>query len=89
MSRRAIEIVAENRIREAMAEGKFDNLPGLGRPIPDLDEPYDPDWWVKRWIVRERLKGVLSGKEWEAARRDLRPERRGGAFSGGEGAERS
>jgi DnaJ-like protein len=25
-------LVAENRIREAMAEGQFDNLPGAGQP---------------------------------------------------------
>jgi hypothetical protein len=29
--------LAENRIREAMAEGKFDNLPGAGQPL-DLEE---------------------------------------------------
>jgi hypothetical protein len=29
--------IAENRIREAMAEGKFDDLSGAGAPI-DLDE---------------------------------------------------
>ena len=56
-TRRIIERVAEGKIREAMAEGAFDNLPGAGKPIPGLlDEPYDPDWWVKRWIERERLR---------------------------------
>jgi hypothetical protein len=29
--------VAENRIREAMAQGEFDNLPGAGRPL-DLED---------------------------------------------------
>jgi len=29
--------VAEQRIREALAEGRFDNLPGAGQPI-DLEE---------------------------------------------------
>lgn len=29
--------IAENRIREAMAEGKFDKLAGAGQPL-DLDE---------------------------------------------------
>ena len=32
----AWERIAENRIREAMQEGEFDNLPGAGKPI-DLD----------------------------------------------------
>jgi hypothetical protein len=29
--------IAENRIREAMAQGQFDNLPNAGRPL-NLDE---------------------------------------------------
>ena len=32
----AFERVAENKIREAMQQGEFDNLPGAGKPI-DLD----------------------------------------------------
>ena len=66
-SRRAIELVAENRIRHAMEEGKFEDLPGFGKPIPDIDEPYDPMWWVKKWIKREKLGKALAGKidkEW-------------------------
>ena len=46
-SARVTEFVAENRIRTAIEEGKFDNLAGTGRPLSDIDEPYDPDWWVK------------------------------------------
>jgi hypothetical protein len=44
MSDRAIQIVAENRIREAMQAGAFDNLPGFGEPSSLIDEPYDPHW---------------------------------------------
>jgi hypothetical protein len=33
----AFERVAENKIREAMERGEFDNLPGAGKPL-DLDE---------------------------------------------------
>ena len=29
--------IAESRIREAMAQGEFDNLPGAGKPL-DLEE---------------------------------------------------
>ena len=47
------------QIRNAMARGEFDNLPGTGKPIPGLDKPYDPDWWVKRLIERENITGVL------------------------------
>jgi hypothetical protein len=60
MSRRAVELVAENRIREAIEEGKFDDLPGFGKPIEDIDEPYDPDWWIKKWIRREGMSRMLA-----------------------------
>jgi Domain of unknown function (DUF1992) len=45
----------ERQIREATERGEFDNLPGAGRPIPDLDEPHDELWWVKRKLRREDL----------------------------------
>jgi hypothetical protein len=60
LSRRAIELVAENRIREAIEQGQFENLSGFGQPIEDMDEPYDPDWWVKKWIRREGLSKTLA-----------------------------
>jgi hypothetical protein len=47
--------LVERRIREAMDRGEFDNLPGAGKPIPDLDVDYDPAWWVRKWVQRERL----------------------------------
>jgi hypothetical protein len=47
----------ERKIREAIARGEFDDLPGSGDPIPDLDD--DPMWWVKKWVERERLKDAL------------------------------
>jgi hypothetical protein len=58
-SRSAVQLVAENRIRQAMEEGQFDDLPGLGKPIPDIDEPYDPNWWAKQWIRREGAGRLL------------------------------
>lgn len=48
----------EYLIRDAMAQGKFDNLKYAGKPIPGLGESYDPDWWVKGLIQREHLTGV-------------------------------
>ena len=47
--------LVERQIREAMDRGEFDDLPGAGKPIEDLDRPYDPAWWATRWIRRERL----------------------------------
>jgi DnaJ-like protein len=45
----------EELIRQAEAEGAFQDLPGAGKPLPDLDKPYDPDWWVKQLVRRERV----------------------------------
>ena len=59
-TRRAIELVAENRIRQAIEEGQFDNLSGQGQPIPDIDEPYDPLWWVKKWVRREQMGNLVA-----------------------------
>ncbi|HQG43546.1 MAG TPA: DUF1992 domain-containing protein, partial [Spirochaetota bacterium] len=28
------ELIAEQRIRDAMERGEFDNLPGMGKPLP-------------------------------------------------------
>ena len=44
----------EELIRLAHEEGAFDNLPGAGKPL-DLGESYDPDWWVKKLVRRERV----------------------------------
>ena len=45
-------------IRDAMARGEFDNLKYAGKPIPDLGENPDPDWWIKGLIRRENLTGL-------------------------------
>jgi len=55
--------VAENRILEAIEQGAFDNLPGAGKPLPDIDQPYDPLWWVKTKVARERLKVTRADAE--------------------------
>jgi hypothetical protein len=49
------ESFIEQQIREAMEEGAFDNLRGKGQPIPDLGREYDPDWWAKKLIEREKV----------------------------------
>ncbi|WP_460812245.1 DnaJ family domain-containing protein [Nocardioides salsibiostraticola] len=45
----------DQQIRVAMARGDFDNLPGAGKPIKDLDGAYDPDWWLKKLVEREQI----------------------------------
>lgn len=47
------------QVREAMARGDFDNLPGTGKPIKNLGTQHDPNWWVKQLIEREKITGVL------------------------------
>ena len=47
--------LAEQRIAEAQAQGKFDNLPGFGQPIPGIDQPHDELWWVKKKLERENI----------------------------------
>jgi hypothetical protein len=54
-SERALQIVADNKIRTAIEAGEFDDLPGLGKPSPLIDEPYDPLWWVRRKLRQENL----------------------------------
>jgi hypothetical protein len=71
---RAARLVAENRIREAIEQGAFDDLPGAGKPLPDIDEPYDEMWWVRKWVQRERLRGAIR----EDLLAALRERRRGG-----------
>jgi hypothetical protein len=45
----------EAQIRVAREQGAFDNLPGAGKPLPNLDQAYDPLWWVKQLLQREQL----------------------------------
>jgi hypothetical protein len=61
----------ERQIRAATERGEFDNLPGAGKPIPDLDEPHDELWWVKGKLRREHFAylppTIALRKEAEAA----------------------
>jgi DnaJ-like protein len=43
----------ERQIREATERGAFDNLPGAGKPIPDLDRPFTAERWALDWVQRE------------------------------------
>jgi hypothetical protein len=52
---RAIRIIAEDKIQSAIRAGEFDNLSGLGEPFDWCDEPYDPNWWVRRKLRDENL----------------------------------
>lgn len=52
----SFETWVDRQIREATERGAFDNLPGAGKPIPDIDEPYDELWWVKEKLKRENAE---------------------------------
>ena len=48
----------ELSIQQAMRRGDFDNLPGTGKPIPNLGQIHDPDWWIREKIERENITGI-------------------------------
>jgi hypothetical protein len=54
----------EEQIRRAREDGAFDNLAGAGKPLPDLEGGYDPDWWVKKLVQRERVSVLPPAIEW-------------------------
>jgi len=43
------------QIRVATEAGAFDNLPGAGKPLPNLGQEHDPLWWVKQLVQREQI----------------------------------
>jgi hypothetical protein len=49
----------DRQIREAQERGEFDDLPGAGKPLPDLDKPYDEMWWIKQKLRSEGLSMPL------------------------------
>ncbi|MEH0986266.1 J-domain-containing protein [Micromonospora sp. CPCC 205556] len=55
----AWEAAVEAQIRSAQERGEFDNLPGMGKPIPGRDAPYDESWWIKSFLEREALPSEL------------------------------
>ena len=59
----------EQAIRDAIARGEFENLPGAGKPLPDADKPYDPDWWARRYVDQARTQDAA-----DELRRTIRAE---------------
>ncbi len=57
------ETWVDKAIREARERGEFDDLPGAGKPLTNLGDPNDPDWWVKGLMEREQLDmtGAMPG----------------------------
>jgi len=45
----------EHQIREAQRRGSFDDLPGKGKPLPGLNEPWNDMSWIAAMLHRENL----------------------------------
>jgi hypothetical protein len=45
----------DRQVREAEKRGKFDDLPGAGKPLADLGRPQDENWWIKNKLRDEGL----------------------------------
>jgi hypothetical protein len=43
----------EHQIRSAQADGAFENLPGHGQPLANLDAPRDDMTWIASWLHRQ------------------------------------
>jgi hypothetical protein len=50
--------LVEFQIQQAIRAGDFDDLPGAGKPLPGIGGVHDPDWWIRRKIERENLRGL-------------------------------
>jgi DnaJ homolog subfamily C member 28 len=61
----------DEQIRRAMEDGRFNNLPGQGRPLNLEEDPFeDPDWRLANHILRNAgysLSWIESRREIEAA----------------------
>jgi DnaJ family protein C protein 28 len=66
------EAVAERKIKEAMEEGLFDNLPGAGKPLDLTENPFEPPGMaaVNRLLKNNNVlpAWLLLEKEIEASR---------------------
>lgn len=51
----SFETWVDAQIREARERGEFDNLPGHGKPLTDLDGNHDELWWIRQMLKREDL----------------------------------
>jgi hypothetical protein len=51
----SFETWIDRQIRDATERGEFDNLPGRGKPIADLDQPHDELWWIRQKMQRENV----------------------------------
>jgi hypothetical protein len=48
----SFETWVEKQIRDAMARGDFEALPGAGKPLPGAGVPDEDDWWIRGLLRR-------------------------------------
>lgn len=46
------ETLLDRQIREAVEEGRFDNLPHQGKPLPKDENPYAAEWGLAFHVLR-------------------------------------
>src|SRR6186713_2934980 len=73
MDPEAIAKVAERKIQEAIEEGKFDDLPGRGKPIVFDDDPMTPPHLR---LANRILKNANVLPEWMQVQKELEAERK-------------
>lgn len=64
----------DEQVSKAQKEGAFENLPGAGKPLKNLDSPYDEDWWLREFLEREQISVTPEPLELRARVEQLREE---------------
>lgn len=61
----ALESITERKVRQARDDGFFDDLPGAGKPIADIDQRRPAGWWADRFVSQQRaeLKALRADEE--------------------------
>src|SRR4051794_19737106 len=62
------ETLVERQIREAVEDGRFDDLPHRGQPLPNDDNPYAGDWLLAFHV----LKNAGVAPPWIEADKEVR-----------------
>ncbi len=62
------ETLVERQIREAIHDGRFDDLPHRGEPLPTDDHPYARD----RWLAFHVLRNAGVAPPWIEADKEVR-----------------
>jgi len=53
------ESLVDQQIRLARERGEFDNLPGMGKPLPGAGRPDDHLWWLRGYLEREGISAEV------------------------------